>query len=107
MKIDPRTQFPNDPSSQQVKGARTGASSSKSSSKSSGVSSPSGEDTVKLSSVHGEVQTLTAGVTQVPEVRTERVQALQAKVREGKFNPDSAAVADAMIKEHARVNTRA
>jgi flagellar biosynthesis anti-sigma factor FlgM len=105
MKIDPRIQFPNDPASEQVKNARTGASRSKSSSP--GVSSAAGEDTVKLSSTHGEVQTLAAGLAHVPEVRTNRVQALQAQVRGGQYHPDSAKVADAMIQDHARINVKA
>jgi flagellar biosynthesis anti-sigma factor FlgM len=107
MKIDPRIQFPDDPASQQVKNTRGGASSSKAAATSSGVSSTSGEDTVQLSSTHGDVQTLTAGLAQVPEVRSERVQALQAQVRHGHYQPDSEKVADAMIQDHARVNVKA
>jgi len=108
MKIDPRIQFPNDPASQQVKNSRTAPANSEStSSSSSGISSASGEDTVRLSSAHGEVQTLAAGLAQVPDVRSDRVQALQAKVRDGQYNPGSGEVADAMIKEQTGVNAKA
>jgi len=107
MKIDPRIQSLNDPSTQQVKNTRTGAPSSKSASSSSGLTSSSGEDTVRLSSAHGEVQMLAAGLAQVPEVRSGLVQALQAKIRDGSYQPDSGEVADSIIKDHAGINAKA
>jgi len=108
MKIDSRIQFPNDPASQQVKNSRTAPANSKStSSSSSGISSASGEDTVRLSSAHGEVQTLAASLAQVADVRSDRVQALQAKVRDGQYSPASGEVADAMINEYTGVNAKA
>lgn len=107
MKIDPGVQFPDNAQPERAKSTRTGSPGSQGTSKPSGVSSPSGEDTVQLSSVHSQVQTLAAGLGQVPEVRIDRVQALQSKVRSGSFQPDSGKVADAILKEHARVNARA
>ena len=107
MKIDPRIQFPGDLQQDRVKNAANGKSKSSGPSTHTGVSSPSGDDTVRLSSAHGDVQTLAANFSNVPEVRTNRVQALQAQVRNGSYHPDSQKVADAMIKDHAKVNVKA
>lgn len=63
------------------------------------VSSGSAEDTVHLSSTHGDVQTLTAALAKVPEVRAERVAALRQQVHSGNYDPSSEKVAGAMIKE--------
>src|SRR5947208_2107248 len=54
---------------------------------------------VSLSGAHGEVQRLTSAVSQVPDVRTQRIAALQGKVRSGNFQPDSQKIADAVIAE--------
>ena len=106
MKIDPRIQFPDDAQSGQVKGAGKG-SSSRSASSSSGVSSASGEDTVKLSSAHSEVRALASELAQVPEVRVHRVHALQQRVKSGTFKPDREKVADAIIAAHSRQTSKA
>ena len=107
MKIDPRIQLPGDAQPDRVKNARKGSVQPSGTSSSSGVSSPSGEDTVRLSSTHGEVQTLAAGLNNVPEVRVDRVNALQKQVRDGQFQPDSGKIADAIAAEHSRINTKA
>ncbi|HKS94810.1 MAG TPA: flagellar biosynthesis anti-sigma factor FlgM [Terriglobia bacterium] len=107
MKIDPTIQFPSDSQPDRVKGTRTSGTSSKAASGSRGVSSPAGEDTVSLSGKHGEVQVLNAQLAHVPEVRTARVNALQQKVQSGNYQPDSHKVADAIVAEHRKVNTRA
>ena len=106
MKIDSRIQFPDDPQSGQVKGTDKGVSSRKTSS-SSGISSTSGEDTVKLSSTHSEVRALAADVAQVPDVRLHRVQALQQRVKSGTFKPDKQKVADAIIADHSKQASKA
>ncbi len=107
MKIDPRIQLPGDAPPERVKSTGKGATQSQSLANSSGVSSPAGEDTLKLSSTHGEVQILAASLNNVPEVRTDRVQALQQRVQSGQYNPASQQVADAIIKDHSRVNRKA
>jgi len=107
MKIDPRIQSLVGSQPERVKNAGNGKAKSDGSANSSGISSTLGEDTVKLSSTHGDVQTLAAGLAQVPEVRTDRVQALQQQVRNGSYSPDSQKVADAMIKEHGQLNVKA
>ena len=100
MKIDSKVQFPNDSQSERVTGKRNGDTATRSSSQTTGVSPASGEDTVKLSGVHNEVHQLTSAVSHVPEVRAERIAALQGKVRNGEFKPDSKKIADAVISEH-------
>jgi flagellar biosynthesis anti-sigma factor FlgM len=106
MKIDPRIQLPGDASPERVKNTRGGVQHPEAP-KTSGVSPAAGEDTVKLSSTHGEVQTLAANLAHVPEVRTERVNALRQQVRNASYHPDSGQVADAVIAEHSKVNVKA
>ena len=107
MKIDPRIQSLGGSQSEPVKKAGNGKSKSAAASSSSGISSAMGEDTVRLSSTSSDVQTLAASLAQVPEVRADRVQALQQQVRNGSYSPDSQKVADAMIQENGRLNARA
>lgn len=97
MKIDPTIQFPNDRQSARVTNAPAKSTPSPSSSSSS--SSAAGEDTFSLSSAHGEVQALTANLANVPEVRSQRVAALQQRVHSGNYQPDSSKVADAIIAD--------
>ncbi len=99
MKIDPTIQFPSDPQSDRVTNAPSKTTQSQSSGSATGASSPSGEDTFSLSSAHGEVQTLTANLANVPEVRNQRVAALQQRVSNGSYQPDSQKVADAIIAD--------
>jgi len=107
MKIDPRIQLPDGAQPERVKNPGKGGAQSHAIANTSGVSSAAGEDTVKLSSAHGEVQTLAASLRNVPEIRTERVQALQQRVQSGQYHPDSKKVADAIIKDHSRLNAKA
>lgn len=105
MKIDPRTQ-PGDLSQEQVKGASTSRVQTGGPANTSGGSSTPGEDTVTLSGAHGQVQTLASSLAAVPEVRSDRVNALQEQVRNGTYSPDSQKVADAMIKDHSKVDVK-
>jgi negative regulator of flagellin synthesis FlgM len=99
MKIDPTIQFPNDPQSDRLTNAPAKSAQTPSSGSSSGASSAAGEDTFNLSSAHGEVQALTANLANVPEVRSQRVAALQQRVQSGNYQPDSGKVADAIIAD--------
>jgi flagellar biosynthesis anti-sigma factor FlgM len=107
MKIDPRIQLPDDAQSERVKGAGSGAAQTKASSAASGVSAPSGEDTVRLSSTHAEVHSLAAQLSNVPEVRVPRVAALQQRIRSGNFAPDPQQVADAIVADHSKQGPQA
>jgi negative regulator of flagellin synthesis FlgM len=107
MFIDPKIQFPSDAQPEQVTSTKNTANPSSGagkSSKTSGVSSATGEDTVSLSSTHGDVQVLTAGLASVPEIRTERVNALKQQVSSGQYLPSSKQVADAIVREYSSIN---
>jgi len=99
MKIDPKVQFPNEAQPERVSGKRANEAQVKTGSPTAALTPANGEDTVSLSGAHGEVQRLTSAVSQVPDVRTQRIAALQGKVRSGNFQPDSQKIADAVIAE--------
>jgi len=105
MKIDPRTVLPADVQSTPVKNSRAGAQPA--AKDSTGVKPASGEDTVHISSVHSDVQTLKASLAHVPEVRAAKVNALQQRVSSGNYKPDSQKVADAIIAEQSRHSGKA
>jgi flagellar biosynthesis anti-sigma factor FlgM len=100
MKIDPTIpQLPNDPQSDRVTTSSARLGQLQNSGAASGASSSSAEDTFNLSSTHGEVQSLTANLANVPEVRSQRVAALQQQVSSGSYNPDSSKIADSIIAD--------
>jgi flagellar biosynthesis anti-sigma factor FlgM len=107
MFIDGKVQFPADSQPEQVKTTKNTGGAYAATGRLGGVSPSSGEDTVSLSSTHGEVQALTAGVAAVPEVRTERVTSLRGQISKGQYQPTSQQVADALIREHSKVNLKA
>lgn len=102
MKIDSKIQFPDDLQSNQVGAKKTATTSSRPPASATGLSSPAGEDTVRLSGAHNDIQTLSAALQQVPEVRTARVNGLQQQVRSGQYHPDSGKIADALIAEQTK-----
>lgn len=65
------------------------------------------EDTFQASGRHAEVQQLTAQAANLPEVRSEKIAPLQAKVQNGTYKPDSGQVADALLAEQSRANSKA
>jgi flagellar biosynthesis anti-sigma factor FlgM len=104
MKIDPTIQFPNDPKSDLITNSSSKAALSQGtgSTTSSGSESPAAsEDTFSLSSAHGDLQTLTSNLANVPEVRSHRVAALQQSVSSGSYHPDSGKIADAIVSDQA------
>jgi flagellar biosynthesis anti-sigma factor FlgM len=102
MKIDPRVQLPGDIQTDSVKSSRKSGAQSQGTSGASGSSSATGQDTVSISSTHGDVQTLKASLENVPEVRVGVVNALQHKVNSGQYAPSSEKIADAIINEASR-----
>jgi flagellar biosynthesis anti-sigma factor FlgM len=101
MKIDPRIPLTGDIQPDAVKNSRKSGVSSKGTSDASGLKPTVGEDTVSISSTHGDVQTLQAGFANVPEVRIPLVTALRQQVNSGQYQPDSFKVADAVIADQA------
>jgi flagellar biosynthesis anti-sigma factor FlgM len=107
MKIDPRVQFPGDIQPDAVKNSGKTSVHSTRAAGANGVKPAAGEDTVNISSTHGDLQTLKASFAHVPEVRTALVTALRQQVNTGQFQPDSLKVADAVIADHAGRHTAA
>ena len=107
MKIDPKVQLPGEIQPDSVKNSRKSGGQSQGTSNTSGPGSAAGEDTVSISSTHGDVQTLKASFANVPEVRTTRVTALRQQVNSGQYQPDSQKVADAVIADQAGRNNAA
>ena len=101
MKIDPRIQVPGDTQPDLVKNSRKTSFLSTGATNTTGIKPAVGEDTVSISSTHGDLQTLKAGFANVPEVRVPLVTALRQQVNSGQYQPDSLKVADAVIAEHA------
>ena len=100
MKIDPNFLDATNAASQNVGNTPARPSSlSPDPSKSSelGSSTFEGGDTVQLSGTLSEVQQLKAQLSQVPDVRANRVAALQQQIQQGTYRPSSGAIADAMM----------
>lgn len=107
MPIDPILQLPGGIQPDPLKSTRSGgAAQPTSTAKTTGLTPAAGEDTLSLSSTHGEVQSLTASFANVPELRTDRVTSLQQLVQSGQFQPESGKVADAIIADHSRLSTK-
>jgi flagellar biosynthesis anti-sigma factor FlgM len=100
MKIDPRVQLPGDIQSDSVKNSRKSGTQTNGTSPASTTRSVAGEDTVNISSTHGDVQALKASLLNVPEIRIDRVNAFQQKVSTGRYVPSSEKIADAIIADH-------
>jgi flagellar biosynthesis anti-sigma factor FlgM len=107
MFIDGKLQFPTDAQPEQVKTTKNTGGTPAGTVRSGGGSSASGEDTVSLSSTHGEVQALSAGVAAVPELRTARVNSLREQISQGQYQPTSQQVAGLLLGEHGKVNLQA
>ena len=99
MKIDPRIQLPGDVQPELIRNSRKSAVQPTGTADTGGVRPAAGEDTVSISSTHSDVQTLKANLANVPDVRTDRVAALQQRVSTGQYQPDSGKVADAIIAD--------
>lgn len=103
MNIDPKIQITGDAQSEPVQSQRTGDRVS-GTSKAAQVLPGSGEDTVSISSTHQEVQSLTASLTAVPEVRSQLVSSFRERIQQGQYQPSSNQVADAIAQEYGKLN---
>jgi negative regulator of flagellin synthesis FlgM len=61
---------------------------------------PAVKDAVSVSSTAHFVAVARAQVDRIPDVRTEKVEALKAKLESDDYNPDPEAVADGLLREH-------
>lgn len=65
------------------------------------VAAPAGvSDALNVSSAAQLVAVAQAELARVPDVRTEKVEALRAALEDDRYNPDGEAVADGLIREH-------
>jgi negative regulator of flagellin synthesis FlgM len=103
MKVDPNLQSTANVQSDAVQNAKTSRSQQ---SKTEGLaktegsaSETSGSDTVQVSPRFAEVQQLTSKLQAVPDVRSDRVAALKAKIQQGSYKPDPADVAGAILND--------
>src|SRR5271154_769346 len=108
MNIDPKIQLTtNDAQSEAVQSARTADRQVSASDKAAKTAPASGEDTVSLSSTHHEVQSLTASLSGGPEVRSDLVNNLRTQIQQGQYQPSSQKVADAIAREHGKLDVTA
>jgi flagellar biosynthesis anti-sigma factor FlgM len=85
---------------QQVsEGARAGnpAVANNGKSSSAGAGGVLGQDQAQLSDMHAQIQTLVAQVSQLPETREQKVNALRQAVVEGTYQPKPEQVAGALF----------
>ena len=99
MKIDPIIQLPGNIQADSVKNSRKSSAQTPGTSGASTTSPSTSEDTVSISSTHSDVQALKANFANVPEVRIDRVNALQQKVETGQYSPSPEKIADAIIAD--------
>jgi negative regulator of flagellin synthesis FlgM len=108
MKLDPRLSLTGQPTADPIKKADAkSVDGGQVQSKSQESSTRLREDTVTLSSSAADVQRLTASLNDVPEVRSDRVQALQQRIQTGNYAVDREKLADALIGEQPRLNVKA
>lgn len=84
------------PGSQPTDGPGSSATSSKARST---IQALLGLDTASLSSAGEKVASLSAELQNTPEVRHERVQALQKAVRDGSYQPTDQQIANAILSD--------
>ncbi len=63
------------------------------------VSAPEGlKDVIKVSDRATVIRSLVEQVSQLPDVRTERVEQLRSRVQSGTYHPDAGVIADALLR---------
>ncbi len=104
MKIDPKVQVSTN-QSERVSTPQTNRAPAANSAQATPPAAS--QDTVSLSSAHAQVQKLATAAAQTPEVRSERVNALQQKVSSGQYKPASQDIADAILRQQTSGGSRA
>jgi flagellar biosynthesis anti-sigma factor FlgM len=106
MKIDPTIQPASSSQSEAVTSAKkSGAQAPQQ--KTGATSSSTSGDTFQVSTRQAEIQSLTGQLANVPDVRSERVAPLKAAVQQNNYNPESAQVADAMLRDQSGLSVQA
>ena len=94
MRIDPNSPANSSTQTSQVNEQRTSTPSYP-----TGASQAELNDTVQLSSDQATLRQLSTQLNQVPDVRTQQVEALRLQIQLGTFSRSSEAVAGAMVNE--------
>ena len=63
-------------------------------------SAPAPGDALSVSSTAHFIAVVKAKVSKLPDVRTDKVEALRARMDSDDYNPDAEAVADGLVREH-------
>lgn len=98
MRIDPNQIWSGDNQLDGVQGSQNPSQPANSNTASENTSLDSG-DTVELSGALGQVQQLNAQLSGTPEVRNDRVAALQEQIAQGTYQPSNEQIASAMYSE--------
>ena len=108
MKLDPRWSLTGGPVADPIKKPESKpADGGPTRSKTENGATALNEDRVTLSNSATDAQRLTTALNDVPEVRADRVSALQQKVRAGSYTVDHEKLADALISQQPRLNVKA
>lgn len=65
-------------------------------------SEPVGKDRVNVSDKAAEVGKLVGKIQDLPEVRTDKVEEVRARVESGEFDPTPAQIADAILQDESK-----
>ncbi len=57
-------------------------------------------DAISVSGSAQFIAVVRAELARIPDIRTEKVEAIKAKIDSDDYNPDSEAVADGLVREH-------
>jgi flagellar biosynthesis anti-sigma factor FlgM len=106
MNIDPKINLNGGAQPEPIENFRANKAQSSGPPQGKGIPSGHSGDTVTLSGVLGTAQSLSTKLAEVPEIRTDRVLAIQQKVQSGQYQIDSRKIADGIIREHARQRSK-
>ena len=100
MRIDPSYQYLHNTASDAVGNAKDQSKIAPQSGVERASASNAGAgDTVQFSSAMGEVQRLQAQLANTPEVRSDRVAALQQQIEQGTYKPSGQQIAGAILSD--------
>jgi flagellar biosynthesis anti-sigma factor FlgM len=100
MRIDPQIPASENMGTNRVKDAQSAATKG-----SSTASAGQSNDTVQLSSDQATVRQLVSQLSQVPDVRQEKVNALQSEIQAGLFQRSNEQVAGAVVSQLLGINS--
>ncbi len=94
MRVDPRILMPGD-----LQPDRVGETATNTAQQTRNATERPQVDTVRLSSDHEIVNRLRAELDRLPEIRADRVEALQTAIQQGTYKPTHEQVAEAILKD--------